>query len=140
MRAPTMRRPRSEHTACHIAHVRDWPLYAKVWITWGIQGWVPGVVVGYQRSRVVVKITGKAQSGVDVRSVLAWRKSERTRTCVARSPNNVVARRGETPPKKHNPPSCLVQSAVRGNTAGIPPNGRGRTGTFTTEQTAPVPE
>lgn len=100
-----MRRPRSEHIACHIAHVRDWPLHANVYVTWGVQGWVPGVVVGYQRSRVVVRITGLAQSGFDPSAVLSWRR----RQCVSRSPNNIIARRKQ-PPRKYLPASCLAMT------------------------------
>lgn len=99
------RRTKADHIACHIANVHRWPLHAKVWITWGIQGWVPGVVVRYQRSRVVVRITGLAQSGMDVARHTMHALT--MRGCVSRSPNNVIARKSDVPPKKYVPAPCL---------------------------------
>lgn len=75
-------------------------------MTWGIQGWVPGVIKGYQRSRVVVRITGLAQSGMDVAGLLRHR-GVTMRGCVSRSPNNVIARKSDVPPKKYVPAPCL---------------------------------
>ncbi len=100
-----MRYPSHVHAACHAKHVRDWPLHAKVFITWGIQGWVPGVVVGYGKNRVRVRVTGSAQGGA---KMLRWLNHKP----VSRSPNNIVARRGEAFPPKYQPPSCLALSGA----------------------------
>ena len=95
------------HAACHAAHVREWPMHAKVWITWGIQGWVPGVVVGYTKNRVLVRVTGRAQSGADLTFYTRHKKNG----AVGRAPNNVAPRRswGDFPTHRI-PPSCLMQS------------------------------
>ncbi len=100
-----MRYPPHVHAACHAKHVRDWPLHAKVFITWGIQGWVPGVVVGYTKNRVRVRVTGAAQNGFNVPP---WYR--RREAC--RAPNNIIARRGDAFPPKYNPPTCLVLSGA----------------------------
>ncbi len=107
------RRDYSKHYACHEKHVHDWPLYAKVWIWWGIQKWVPGVVVGHGRLRVRVRVTGRAQSGMDLSFVTARRKSK----SVQRSPNNLRARKGSAfPPPKQQDETCLLLSRVAGGT------------------------
>lgn len=95
---------KADHVACHIKHVRRWPLGAKVWIWWGIQGWVPGVVIEHQRSRVRLRIAGPAQSGLNLSSM----GTRNHRGTVSRSPNNIVARRGSAFPLKHRPATCLA--------------------------------
>lgn len=87
-----MRRPYELHNACHIAHVTDWPKYAKVWMAWGSGGWRPGIVVGHRDNRVAVRC-------IDGR----WPFNGRRLNDLAfRSPNMLRARRGDERPNERS--------------------------------------
>lgn len=94
-----MRLPYAVHYECHVAHVRDWPRYAKVWMTWGSFGWRPGIVVGHRENRVGVRVLdGK------------WPfDGPRANRIAFRSPNMLRARRDENRPKESSSgaPSCV---------------------------------
>lgn len=99
------RRPYAEHRACHVAHVRYWPLHAKVWVAWGSMGWRPGVVVGYAQTRVIVRVTDGLWPFDG--STLS-RRPDRTTN---KAPNSLRARRGQMPPPRERatgPPSCRI--------------------------------
>lgn len=87
-----MRRPYIQHYLCHVAHVGDWPKYAKVWMAWGSGGWRPGVVVGHRENRVAVRC-------IDGR----WPFNGRRANDLAfRSPNMLRARRGPEKPDERS--------------------------------------
>lgn len=94
------------HHECHAAHVRDWPLHAKVWAHWGIQGWVPAVVVGYTAIRVRVRFVGRAPgTGFDPLNYALQG---------VRAPNNLRPRRSgeKVPPRKQPHETCLFLSGA----------------------------
>lgn len=95
-----------QHHACHAAHVRDWPLHAKVWADWGIQGWVPAVVVGHTRIRVRLQFVGPApHSAFNPLTHMMYG---------CRAPNNLRPRKsGEKPPPRKKPvETCLYLSGA----------------------------
>lgn len=99
--------PRAVHLACHADHVRGWPLHAKVWADWGIQGWVPAVVIGHARFRVRVRFVGVSpRTGFD--------PTEERLRMGTRSPNNLRPRKSgeEVPPPKKQYETCLFFAAT----------------------------
>lgn len=96
--------PWAEHSACHTAHVRVWPVHARVWVRWGSMGWRPGVVRGHRDTRVGVQVIdglwpfdGSRLSGRPTR--MTWK-----------APSSLRARRNDTRPTEHanTAPGCVV--------------------------------
>lgn len=108
-----MKHPHAVHAACHEAHVRFWPLRAKVWIAWGAKGWRPAVVVGHRKTRVVVRV----DDGLWPFDGSSFARKRGTATV---APNRLRVRKTDDTPQERatSNPSCV---ALTGFVQGVDP-------------------